>query len=84
MGRDYKKEYQNYHGSPKQKKRRAARNKARSLLEEKGLVHKGDGKDVHHVGGNALKKGSKLKAVSASANRSYPRTKNAGKLYRTS
>ena len=48
MGRDYKKEYENYHSSPKQKKRRAARNKARSLLEKKGIVHKGDGKDVHH------------------------------------
>ena len=46
---------------------------------KKGLVKKGDGKDVHHVGGNALKKNSKLKVVDASKNRSYPRNKNAGK-----
>ena len=45
----------------------------------KGKVKKGDGKDVHHVGGNALNKKSKLKVVSASKNRSYPRTKRARK-----
>ena len=45
-------------------------------MMKKGLVKKGDGKDVHHVGGNALKKHSKLKVVSASKNRSYARTKN--------
>ena len=53
-------------------------------MKRKGLVKKGDGKDVHHVGGNALNKNSKLKVVSAKKNRSYPRTKTAGKLYKTS
>jgi hypothetical protein len=48
-------------------------------MMKKGLVKKGDGKDVHHVGGNALKKHSKLKAVPASKNRSYARTKKARK-----
>jgi len=48
-------------------------------MMKKGLVKKGDGKDVHHVGGNALKKHSKLKVVSASKNRSYARTKKARK-----
>ena len=82
MGRDYKKEYQNYHGSPKQKKRRAARNKARSLLEEKGLVHKGDGKDVHHKDGDPSNlKLSNLSVQKPSTNRSFPRNKNAGKKY---
>ena len=76
MGRDYKKEYENYHSSPKQKKRRAARNKARSLLEKKGLVHKGDGKDVHHKDGNPRNnKRSNLAVVS----RKYNRSKNSRK-----
>tara|TARA_R100000808_G_C2114505_1_gene127577 strand:+ start:303 stop:554 length:252 start_codon:yes stop_codon:yes gene_type:complete len=82
MGRDYKKEYENYHSSPKQKKRRAARNKARSLLEKKGLVHKGDGKDVHHKDGDPSNfKLSNLSVQKPSTNRSFPRNKNAGKKY---
>tara|TARA_R100001129_G_C5178532_1_gene207058 strand:+ start:300 stop:551 length:252 start_codon:yes stop_codon:yes gene_type:complete len=82
MGRDYKKEYANYHSSPKQKKRRAARNKARSLLEKKGLVHKGDGKDVHHKDGDPSNfKLSNLSVQKPSTNRSFPRNKNAGKKY---
>ena len=47
-------------------------------------VKKGDGKDVHHVGGNALNKKSKLKVVSASKNRSYPRNKDSSKKFSTS
>lgn len=46
--RDYKKEYRNYHGKPKQKKERAARTAARELLIKKGRVKRGDGKDVDH------------------------------------
>lgn len=46
--RDYKKEYRNYHGKPKQRKERAARTAARELLIKKGRVKKGDGKDVDH------------------------------------
>lgn len=48
MARDYKKEYREYHGSKEQKKNRAARNNARRRLERKGVVSKGDGKDVGH------------------------------------
>ncbi|GAB2639835.1 HNH endonuclease [Vibrio panuliri] len=48
MPRDYKKEYRDYHGSPLQIKRRAARNKARREAEKSGRVSKGDGKEVHH------------------------------------
>ena len=43
-GRDYKKEYADYHSKPAEIKRRAARNKAR---REAGLK-KGDGKEVDH------------------------------------
>jgi 5-methylcytosine-specific restriction endonuclease McrA len=46
--RDYKMEYRNYHGKPKQRKERAARTKAREQLIKKGRVKKGDGKDIDH------------------------------------
>ena len=46
--RDYKKEYKNYHGKPKQRKERAARTAARELMIKKGKVRKGDGKDIDH------------------------------------
>ncbi len=49
--RDYKKEYE-YHGTPEQKKRRAARGRSRYKLEKAGKVRKGDGKDVHHKDNN--------------------------------
>ena len=73
--RNYKKEYANYQDSEEQKKNRAARNAARRKMEEEGKVHKGDGKDVHHV--KAFDKGGTngdgLKAVPASTNRSFKR-----------
>lgn len=37
-----------YNAKPEQKKRRAARNKARRMLEREGKVRKGDGKDIDH------------------------------------
>lgn len=46
--RDYKKEYRNYHGKPKQRKERAARTKARETMIKKGVVKKGDGVDIDH------------------------------------
>jgi hypothetical protein len=77
--RDYKKEYEAYDGTPEVKKKRAERNAARDKMKEKGLVRKGDGKDVHHV--TPLAKGgmgkSKLAVVPASKNRSFARTKTA-------
>lgn len=51
MGRDYKKEYEEYQGTPEQIKHRAQRNAARREMEKKGLAHKGDGKDVGHIHG---------------------------------
>ena len=67
------------------KARRKNRLKARRTLQKAGVVKKGDGKDVHHADGNALNnKRSNLKAVNASKNRSYPRTKTAGKKNRRS
>jgi len=77
--RNFAHEYANYDGTPMVKKKRAARNKARNMMEEAGLVHKGDGKDVDHK--QALSKGGKtvrsnLRAIPAHDNRSYPRNSN--------
>ena len=46
--RDYKMEYRNYHGKPKQRKERAKRTKAREMMIKKGKARKGDGKDIDH------------------------------------
>ena len=54
--RNYREEYDDFHGTPEQKKRRAARNAARKKL---GLK-KGDPQEASHVG--APRKGS-LKGV---------------------
>lgn len=48
--RNYRKEYDDYQGTPLQKKRRADRNRARRHAEAEGRVHKGDGKELDHVG----------------------------------
>ena len=77
--RNYKKEYKNYHSKPEQRKARSSRVMARRKMAKAGLVKKGDGKDVHHVNGNALDKNGATKVVKASQNRSYPRKRNAGK-----
>jgi len=71
-----------YHSTEEQKKRRASRNKARNSMKRKGLVRKGDGKDVHHVSGNPMNNSS-LRAVPQSTNRSFARTQGGHKRYRT-
>lgn len=68
-----------YNAKPDQKKKRAMRNAARREMEEKGLVHKGDGKDVDHKrmlrdgGSNAE---GNLRVVSAEKNRGWKRGKS--------
>ncbi len=70
MPRDYKKEYKTYHSKPQQKKNRAARNAARSLLKKEGRVKKGDGKDVDHKDMNPQNNSkSNLRVQSKSVNR---------------
>jgi hypothetical protein len=78
--RPYKKEYEQYDGTPAVKKKRAQRNKARRMLEREGVVHKGDGKDVDHK--TPLSKGGKtvrsnLSVKTASANRSFSRNSDS-------
>ena len=76
--RNYKKEYQNYHGKPEQIKRRDSRNAARNKLKKKGVNVKG--KDVAHRNGNPRDNNlSNLTLKSASKNRSFKRTRNAKK-----
>lgn len=76
MARDYKKEYREYQGKPEQIRNRAKRNAARDEMEERGLVRKGDGKDVDHRkplirgGSNAP---SNLRVLSRSENRGFRR-----------
>tara|TARA_R110000751_G_scaffold283464_1_gene386841 strand:- start:328 stop:591 length:264 start_codon:yes stop_codon:yes gene_type:complete len=78
--RNYRKEYDNYHGKEKQKKNRAARNASRALMIRNGKASKGDGKDVHHKDGNPRnKKSSNLKITSKAKNRSFSRTRTARK-----
>ena len=75
--RDYKDEAK-YHAQPEQKKNRNARNVARAHAVKAGTVHKGDGKDVDHKvplskGGSNVPSNTRVKT--ASANRSFKRTK---------
>lgn len=70
MARDFRDEYKKFQSSPKAKKDRAARNKARREAEKEGRVSKGDGKDINHKDGNP-RNGAKsnLEVVSKSENR---------------
>tara|TARA_S200002703_G_scaffold31384_1_gene27367 strand:+ start:756 stop:1019 length:264 start_codon:yes stop_codon:yes gene_type:complete len=78
--RNYKKEYANYHGKPAQIKRRDKRNAANNLLKKKGVIKKGDGKDVAHRNGNPNdNRLSNLTVQKKSNNRSFARTKTAKK-----
>lgn len=70
MVRNLRREYDEYHAKPEQKKRRAQRNAARREAEKDGRVHKGDGKEVDHV--NAPRTGS-LESVKT---RVVPKTEN--------
>lgn len=73
MARNYRREYQTFHGRPAEIRKRAARNKARSMMAKEGKVRKYDSKDVDHVlplkngGGNGR---TNLRVSSITRNRS--------------
>ena len=69
--RDYKKETA-YENTPAQVKRRVARNRARRKAEQAGKVHKGDGRELDHVGYHRTGSLDNVptKVVSKKANRS--------------
>ena len=76
--RNYKSEYANYHSKPVQKANRASRNAARATAKKSGA--KVTGKDVAHKNGNPRDNRPKNLALKTPAkNRSYPRTRTAGK-----
>jgi hypothetical protein len=73
--RDYKKEYEEYHGKPKQISRRAGRNAARAKAVKLGIASHRDGKDVHHKNNNPKdNRASNLSSTPVSKNRGFPRT----------
>jgi hypothetical protein len=77
--RNYRKEYDNYHAKPDQRKNRSKRVLARRKLEKEGRVHKGDGKDVDHKNGNPRDNSDdNLRVLSKSKNRSMNEDHGAG------
>lgn len=80
MARNYAKETA-YENSPAQVKRREARNKARRKAIKQGKAHKGDGKEVDHLGYHRTGSLDNVRTavVSRSANRRrQPPTKARG------
>ena len=76
--RNYRKEYDRYHARPEQVKRRTSRNAARNKLKKAGVAVAG--KDVAHRNGNPRdNRRGNLAVKTASQNRSYARTRTAGK-----
>jgi 5-methylcytosine-specific restriction endonuclease McrA len=85
--RDYKKEVRKYTSKPEVVKKRTEQNRARKIMMDKGLAHKGDGKDVDHK--TPLSKGGtnsekNLRVVNRSKNRSFSRNKDGSLKSQTS
>ena len=79
--RNYAQENARYKSRPDQIAKRTSRNAARRAAIKSGVVRKGDGKDVDHKNGNPMdNRPANLRAIPASANRSFPRNSKAGKL----
>jgi 5-methylcytosine-specific restriction endonuclease McrA len=86
----YKRDYQQenkYKSTPEQIHKRVLRNKARAEAEAKGVVHKGDGKQVDHK--TPLSKGgsnapSNLRVVAHGTNESFKRNSKGAMVSQTS
>ena len=77
--RNYRKEYDNYYSRPEQIKRRDSRNAARNSMKKRGVNVAG--KDVTHKNGNPRdNRFNNLGISSVKRNRSFARTKTAGKV----
>ena len=80
--RNYREEYDRYHGTSKQKKDRASRNKARRQALCEGKVKKGDKKEVDHKDRNPRNNAkSNKRVVKRSKNRSFSRKTSDRKKY---
>ena len=85
--RDYKREYAKYHADPEQRKNRSERTTLRREANEKGITHKGDGKDLDHKkplskgGSNSL---SNARVTSKASNRSFSRNADGSMKSQTS
>lgn len=67
--RNYRDEYDSYHGTAEQKRNRASRNAARAKMEKAGKARKGQ--DIDHKNGNPTdNRMSNLQSMSKSKNRS--------------
>jgi hypothetical protein len=70
MPRNYRKEYDEYHGTPEQIKNRASRNAARATMAKKHGKAALKGKEVDHKDGNPKNNSKKnLQLMSRRANR---------------
>lgn len=70
MARDYKKEYEKYHGTESYKKDRASRNNVRRKALRDGKVKKHSNMDIDHKNGNPRdNRMSNLRIVHRSVNR---------------
>jgi len=77
--RNYRKEYDEYHGTAEQRANRSKRVLARRKMMKKGRVRKGDGKDVDHKNGNPKDNSdNNLRVLSKSKNRSIKEDHGAG------
>ena len=75
--RNYRKEYDNYHASPEQRVRNAARLRARRLMVKKGKVKVFDKKDVHHKDNDPTNNDlSNLSVTTQKYNRTEPRLRD--------
>ena len=73
--RDYRKEYDDYHGKPDEIARRAARNKAR---KKKGLMNLGPNDEVDHIDNNPENNSpDNLRVVSRHKNRTRSHKKRS-------
>ncbi len=77
--RDYKREYDKYHGTAEQRANRSERTVARNQSNADGRTSKGDGTNLDHrvplsKGGTSAK--SNLRVVSESSNKSFSRNRD--------
>jgi len=81
--KNYKRDYEQEKKTDRKRggvKKRALRNKARRIMIKAGKAKKGDGKDVAHKDNNTKNsKKSNLAVQSKKKNRSFKRTKTAGR-----